>query len=106
MPGQPPIVNVFPSTSSERWLYEDAGNGFGPSARRKFSARTDASGMTIEVGAPDGSYRRQARSIVFNVRTTAKAVTVNGTPADWASTDGMLTIKVPDRFERMQIRIE
>jgi alpha-glucosidase len=102
MPGQPLIVNVFPAASSERWLYEDAGNGFGPSVRRKFSAR----GMTIEVGAPEGTYRPQARSIVFNVRAIAKTVSVNDKPAEWTTKDGVITIKMPDRFERMVIRIE
>ncbi len=109
MPGQPLIVTAFPSASSERWLYEDAGNGFGPSVRRKFSARRDGSGTTIEVGAPEGSYRPQARSIIFTVRTIAKAVSVNGTPlpsADWTTKEGVVTIKMPDRFERMEIRIE
>ncbi|HEX9501153.1 MAG TPA: TIM-barrel domain-containing protein, partial [Thermoanaerobaculia bacterium] len=109
MPGQPLIVSAFPSASSERWLYEDAGNGFGPSVRRKFSARRDGSGTTIEVGAPEGSYRPQARSIIFTVRTIAKAVSINGTPlaaADWTTKDGVVTIKMPDRFERMEIRIE
>jgi alpha-glucosidase len=109
MPGQPLIVTAFPSASSERWLYEDAGNGFGTSVRRKFSARRDGSATTIEVGAPEGSYRPQARSIIFTVRTIARAVSVNGTPlaaADWSTKDGVVTIKMPDRFDRMEIRIE
>ncbi len=102
MPGQPLTVTLFPSAASERWLYEDAGNGFGPSMRRKFSAR----GNTIEISAPDGSYRPQARSIVISVRTSAKSVTVNGAPADWTVKDGVISIKMPDRFERVLIRIE
>ena len=109
MPGQPLIVNVFPAASSERWLYEDAGNGFGPSLRRRFSARTDGSGTTIEVTAPEGTYRPQSRSIMFTVRAIAKAVSVNGKPlpsTDWTSKDGVITIKMPDRFERMEIRID
>src|SRR6266852_3497698 len=103
MPGQPLIVGVYPSAASERWLYEDAGNGFGPSVRRKFSARQVGSGTVIEVAAPDGSYRPQARSIIFTVRTIAKAVSVNGTPLasrDWTAKDGVITSKMPDRFER------
>jgi alpha-glucosidase len=107
MAGQPLIVGVYPSAASERWLYEDAGNGFGPSVRRRFSARSDGTGMTIEVGAAEGSYRPQARSIVFTVRASAKTVLVNGTPyADWTAKDGVITIKMPDRFEKMEIRIE
>src|SRR5581483_2020652 len=37
MPGQPLKVLLFGSGPSERWLYEDAGDGFGPSMRRRFS---------------------------------------------------------------------
>ena len=82
MPGQPLIVEAFPSSGSERWLYEDAGNGFGPSMRRKFSLR----GNTIEVSAPEGTYRPAARSIIFNMR-------------------GKASIKLPDRFERVEIQL-
>ena len=79
MPGQPLIVTTF--GDGERWLYEDAGNGFGPSMRRKFSLH----GNTIEIGAPEGAYRPPSRSIIFKVSGK--------------------TITVPDRFERMEIQI-
>jgi len=102
MPGQPLTVTLFPSGASERWMYEDSGNGFGPSMRRKFSAR----GNTIEISAPDGSYRPQARSMVISLRTSAKSVMVNGAPADWTAKDGVVTIKMPDHFERVLIRID
>ena len=80
MPGQPLQVMVF--GDGERWLYEDAGNGFGASMRRKFSRHGD----TIEVSAPEGTYRPQARSLIFKISGK--------------------TITVPERFERMQIHIE
>jgi alpha-glucosidase len=86
MPGQPLKVLVFGNGPSERTLYEDAGNGFGPSVRRRFSI----SGQTIEVGAPEGSYRPQAREMWITFRTT----------------EGLKTMKVPDRFERTVIRLE
>src|SRR5262249_39850671 len=85
MPGQPLIVEVFPSADSERSFYEDAGNGFGPSVRRKFALH----GNTIEVGTPEGSYRPPARSIIFNVH----------------GKDGVVTKKMPDRFERVEIPV-
>src|SRR6185295_8280116 len=102
MPGQPLIVNVYPSTASERWLYEDSGNGFGPSVRRKFSVK----GNVIEISAPNGSYRPQPRSITLAIHASAKTVSVNGAPADFTNEHGVLTIKMLDRFEKTEIRIE
>ena len=74
--------------------------------RRRCAARADGS---IEIGAPEGTYRPQARSIVLTVRGRANAmrVTVNGTEThDWRVRDGSLVIPVRDAFERMEIRIE
>ncbi len=116
-------VTLFPSPSSERWLYEDAGNGFdyqrGVSARRRFAAHREMSGLVIEIGSPDGSYRPQPRSMVLTVRSQADAagVSVGGVSlprvADlekvdrgWTAKDGSLLIKLPDRFERVEIRID
>ena len=82
MPGQPLRVMLFPNGNSERWLYEDAGNGFGPSMRRRFSI----AGNTLEISAPEGSYRPRARELWITV--------------------GSKTIKIPDRFERMVVKLE
>ena len=125
MPGQPLEITVFPSGSSERWLYEDAGNGFdyrrGVFARRRFTTHRDASAMVIEVGSPDGGYRPKPRVMLLAIRSQADAagVAVGGVSlprvkatelekADrgWASKDGSVTIKLPDRFERVEIRID
>jgi alpha-glucosidase len=122
MPGSLSI-DVFPSSTSERWLYQDAGNGFeyqrGVFARRRFSSRREPSGLVIEIGSPDGSYRLQPRPMLLTVRSQADAarVSVGGVSllraADlekaergWTAKDGSLTIKLPDRFERVEIRIE
>src|SRR5205823_4914568 len=99
MAGKPLEVTLFPSsTPSERWLYEDDGVSFdykrGAFVRRRFAARADGS---IEIGAPEGTYRPQARSIVLTVRGRANAtrVTVNGTEThDWRVRDGSLVIPV------------
>jgi len=80
MPGQPLRVMLFSSGASE--LYEDAGNGFGPSMRRRFTF----SGDTLEIGAPEGSYRPKPRELWITV--------------------GTKTIKVQDRFARMVVKIE
>ena len=123
MPGQPLNVTLFPSGASERWLYEDGGNGFdyrrGAFARRRFAMHRETSGMVIEIGSPDGSYRPQARAMLLSVRSQSDParVSVGGVSltrvadlekADrgWTTKDGSLLIKLPDRFERLEIRIE
>ncbi len=110
MPGQPLEVTLFPGGSSERWLYEDAGNGFdyqrGGFLRRRFAA----TGTTIEIGAPEGTWRPPARPLVLTVRgRSATRVTVGGAelPRDqWTVRDGSVVITMPERFERVEIRIE
>jgi alpha-glucosidase len=112
MPGQPLNVLVFPGATSERWLYEDAGNGFGPSVRRRFSLKKEGSGTVIEVSAAEGSYRPQARSINFTIRTAGavrdipRVEDLGKVDRGWNAKDGVITIKMPDRFERVQIRID
>jgi alpha-glucosidase len=123
MPGQPLHVMLFPGGASERTMYEDAGNGFdyqrGVFARRRFAARADGSAVIVEIGAPDGTYRPQARPLILTLRSQAGAarVSVGGVSLDrvadldkaergWTTRDGSLMIKLPDRFERIEIRTE
>jgi alpha-glucosidase len=122
MPGQPLNVMLFPGAPSERWMYEDDGNSFdykrGVFARRRFAWRREASGTTIEIGSPDGTYRPQQRGMLLTIRSQAAArVSVGGVSlpqtADlekaergWNMKDGSVMIKLPDRFERLEIRIE
>ena len=120
MTGQPLEVTLFPSGASERWSYEDAGNGFdyqrGGFARRRFASRRDGSALVVEISAPEGSYRPQARSMVLAVRTPVTSVTVGGVALlrvddlakverGWSVKDGAVMVKIPDRFERTEIRI-
>jgi alpha-glucosidase len=79
MPGQPLRILAFGDGASV--LYEDAGNGFGASMRRRFTINGD----TLEIGAPEGAYRPQARELWITV--------------------GKKTIKVPDRFERTVVKL-
>jgi alpha-glucosidase len=121
MAGQPLLVTLFPSASSERWLYEDGGNGFdykrGGFARRRFSSRSDTTGVVVEIGSPEGAYRPQARAMLLSVRSAASSVQVGGVALPnvddlqkveqgWSAKDGVVTIKLADRFERTEIRIQ
>jgi hypothetical protein len=105
MPGKPLVVTLFPGGNSERWLYEDAGNGFDAPARRRFSVREGV----VEIGAPEGAYRPQSRELRLVVRgASAQRVLVNGTAltTGWEARDGAVHIAIPDRFERTEIRLE
>jgi alpha-glucosidase len=122
MPGQPLEVSLFPGGASERWLYEDAGNGLeyrrGAYARRRFAMREEAAALVVEVGAPEGSYRPQPRALHLIVRhLPAARVSLGGialartddlekAERGWTIRDDTLHVKFPDRFERVEVRVE
>ncbi len=114
MPGQPLIVSVFPASRSERSFYEDDGETLayqrGQSVRRLFSQERTADAVVVRVGAPEGPYRPAARDLVLRVRTEApRAVAMGGRPLEagaWSWSEGWLTVRRPDRFEPLELRIE
>ncbi|HEV7767969.1 MAG TPA: glycoside hydrolase family 31 protein [Thermoanaerobaculia bacterium] len=124
MAGQPLDVTLYPGGNSERFLYEDAGNGFdyqsGAFARRRFAVREEALGFVVEIDAPDGSYRPQSRALRVSVpRAAATRVSIAGEPLTrmnaeqfeksergWTVRDGAVQIKMPDTFEKVEIQIE
>lgn len=124
MAGQPLDVTLYPGGNSERFLYEDAGDGFdyrsGAYARRRFAVREEASGFVIEIDAPEGSYRPATRSLRMTVpRAAATRVSIAGEPLTrmnaeqfeksergWTVRDGAVQIKMPDTFEKIEIQIE
>jgi alpha-glucosidase len=124
MPGQPLQVTVYPSASSERWLYEDDGATpayeKGAFARRRFSQKTTPGGapaVDVEVGAPEGSWRPAARDLILSIGWSGepKQVTLNGAALarltaerseGWSVAEGLVTIRVRDRFDPIRVRIE
>lgn len=124
MPGQPLEVTLFAGVPTERFLYEDEGNGFGyrrgVHARRRFASHRDGNATVVEVDAPEGTYRPKARAMYLTVRAQqAGAVTAGGTALPrvtaeamaatergWNSANGSVVIRMPDSFEKMEIRIE
>ena len=122
MSGQPLIVSVYPAASSEATLYEDEGEGFGyeraVSMRRRFEQRRDANGVTIRVGAPEGTYRPADRDLVLRIEgATARRVLVDGVeiPAlasdsgqgvGFRQTDGALWLRLRDRWSATDIRLQ
>ncbi|HYC93371.1 MAG TPA: glycoside hydrolase family 31 protein [Thermoanaerobaculia bacterium] len=114
MAGQPLEVTLYPSGTSERTFYEDAGDGFayerGGFARRRFRARKEGAATIVEIGAPEGSYRPRPRALQLAVRgVEASRVSMGGTAlprSDWTVRDGTVVVTLRDAFERVEIRIE
>jgi alpha-glucosidase len=126
MSGQPLRVAVFAAARSEASLYEDAGEGLGyrqgAFSRRRFAQKRDGDRVTIEVGAPEGSWRPAPRDVVFELRGVGEPsrVTAGGATlarieaprlatesAGWARTDqGLMLVKLRDRPEAFTITVE
>jgi alpha-glucosidase len=127
MSGKALEVQVFPATSSDGTLYEDDGETMayaqGASMRRRFSQTRTATTTTLDVAAPDGSYRPAARDLILSVvsngepsRVTSGTATLTRyTPAElsthasgWtvAPDTGFLVVKQPDTFAAMHVVVE
>jgi alpha-glucosidase len=114
MPGQPLTVSVFPAARSEAVFYEDDGETLayqrGQSVRRRFAQERSADAVVVTVAAPEGPYRPPARDLVLRVRTMdPREVAVDGRRLEasaWTWADGWLTVRVPDRFEPVELRVE
>ena len=125
MPGKSLDVQVFPATASEGVIYEDDGETMayaqGASMRRRFSQSRNASATTIDVAAPEGSFRPSARDLVLSVRglDDASSVTSGSTTltryapreltthaAGWTVSDtGFVVVKQPDNFGALRVVI-
>jgi alpha-glucosidase len=129
MPGQPLQVLVAPAAASIGSLYEDDGQTMayrqGAFMRRTFRQAFDEKTWTVEVSAPAGTYRPAKRDLVLEtwLEREPKAVVAAGAkPAEtlprlsvaelakaargWSWADGMVVIKVHDRFEAVRFAVE
>jgi alpha-glucosidase len=132
MPGKPLRVLVAPAKESASSLYEDDGETLayrsGKYLKRSFRETQRDGRTTIEISAPEGSYRPAARDLVIElwpgaapekVSLTAgtnatvstalpnlKADELNNAPSGWTFTNGLLTVKTPDSFAPRQFIIE
>lgn len=131
MPGNPLRVLVAPAKDSTASLYEDDGESLdyrnGGFMERQFHQHSDERGTTIEISAPEGSYRPQARALVLELwmdhapksvsaqtgteaardlkRGLGKSVS-NNSRDGWRFENGLLTIKSNDTFENMRFVVE
>jgi alpha-glucosidase len=110
MPGNPLRILVTPAGNSEASLYEDDGESLdyhqGRYMERHFQQTGDDHQTTIEISAPDGSYRPAARALILEMwmDRQPKSVTVqSGATASssihWKFSRGLLTVKTDDSFE-------
>ena len=131
MPGQPLHVLIAPATDSTGSLYEDDGKTLnyrrGEFIKRKFHQTRDGASVTIDISAPDGSYRPTARELVLETwqERDPQSVTVRSnsaatieklprlSPADlaksprgWAFTDSLVSIKDRDGFGAVRFSVQ
>jgi alpha-glucosidase len=133
MPGKPLRVLVAPAGDSLSWFYEDDGESLGyrhgTFMKRRFHQARDENTVTLDVSAPQGSYRPRARDLVFELwsdrepRSVAlhhddsaggdtplprlDAAALAKAPRGWAYADGLLTVKDQDPFaaERWTVQL-
>jgi alpha-glucosidase (family GH31 glycosyl hydrolase) len=132
MPGKSLRVLMAPAVQSESALYEDDGGTLayrkGEFAKRRFRQTRDDSSVIIETFAPEGAYRPAARDLILETWTEREPQSVSiqsgtgstnvvalphlgaGALARWAGgwtyAEGLLTVKVSDRFESVRFTIQ
>lgn len=129
-PGNPLQVLVAPAGNSSASFYEDDGESMrylhGDFMRREFRQSRDGQSLAVEVSAPNGSWRPAKRDLILETWLACQPASVieqTGSetgrggnlprmsadelakaPIGWAWTNGLLTIKVNDRFETMRFK--
>jgi alpha-glucosidase len=79
--------------AAEREIYEDAGEGYGESAR--WTVRCD--GSTVELGAREGGYAPPRERVELELRGARGTVTVDGAPHEDVRVEGdALVVGLPD----------
>ncbi|HEV2436197.1 MAG TPA: TIM-barrel domain-containing protein [Verrucomicrobiae bacterium] len=132
MPGNALEVLVAPARESESTLYEDDGETpayrNGDFMKRRFRQNRAGGLTTIEISAPEGSYRPAARSLMVELWSGNEPKNVsleigagpsqkNALPrltpdamadsaSGWSFAKGQLTVKTADPFEPMRFIIE
>jgi alpha-glucosidase len=132
MPGNPLQVLIAPAKASESTLYEDDGETLayrkGDFIKRNFSQIRDPQQTTIEISAPEGSYRPKSRNLVLQLWSDCEPKKVSlkigdnssaqiqlsqltadettNSPSGWSFANGLLTIKTADHFVPMRFTVK
>ncbi|HEX4348920.1 MAG TPA: TIM-barrel domain-containing protein, partial [Verrucomicrobiae bacterium] len=119
MPGNALRVLIAPAAKSAASLYEDDGESLayraGAFMKRQFSQSRGANEVTVEISAPEGTYRPAKRDLILELWAEQEPKTVTGGKGEvlprvaagdlaaaargWAYADGLVTIKEADGFE-------
>ena len=101
-PAGPLTLEVYPGPDPTSFtLYEDAGDGDGPSARTTYTTRRDAGGATLAASARDGAYAPPARLLVVRMRRVdllPTSVTLDGVTLSARSDEAALLAGAPGFF--------
>jgi len=130
MPGNPLRVLIAPAANSVASLYEDDGESLayrkGEFMKRQFRQTRDAGRLTVEISAPEGSFRPAKRDLILEIWSEHEPKTVTeqstggaGEPLPrlstaefatstrgWTFASGLLTIKDSDRFQSVHFSIQ
>jgi alpha-glucosidase len=128
MPGKPLRVLIAPAKESEASLYEDDGKSLdyrnGNFMKRHFHQVNDGNSTTIEISAPEGTYRPASRDLILEIwsenephsvqldNSTGNPLphlqpsTLPESPRGWTYADGTITVKDNDSFEKMRFVIQ
>jgi alpha-glucosidase (family GH31 glycosyl hydrolase) len=130
MPGKPLRVLVAPASESKSALYEDDGETpdyrKGDFMKREFHQARNDREITVDISAPDGTYRPSARDLIVEMwsERAPKNVSVKIGNAEatalprvdsgafekavrgWTVGDGVLRVKTGDAFEAMRFTVE
>jgi alpha-glucosidase len=83
-------------------LYEDAGEGFGPSCRRSIICAAGDGAVIVRLGAREGTWAPARERTTLELRGVADAdeVSLDGEPyEDWREEDGALLVAVDESPE-------
>ncbi|HEY3762670.1 MAG TPA: glycoside hydrolase family 31 protein [Verrucomicrobiae bacterium] len=117
MPGNPLEVLIAPAKESGASLYEDDGESLdyrsGQFMKRQFRQTSDDDRMTVEISAPEGSYRPQARALIVETWLDHAPKTVSAQIgggvmkklSGWSFKNGLLRIRMDDTFQAMRVVI-
>lgn len=132
MPGKPLHVLIAPAKESEATQYEDDGKsldyGDGVFLKRRFHQLRNEHELTVDVAAPEGSFRPATRDLVIEtwMKQEPRAVSIRrgdnsgsdqtlpqatpsalaAAPRGWSYSNGLITIKEKDTFESTHLSIQ
>ncbi len=112
-PADPITFLLYPSEGAgESELYEDAGEGFGYEegeyARRNISCERSGDGVTVGIGAREGDFVPDRRSVLVELRGLdfqPQGVSVNGADADRRTENGDLVIPLEETPAALMVEV-